>query len=67
MQYMPRCYKQDQLAVADRELLQFGHCELLWLEAGSWGRGPFRNPEEGEHPRLKAATKQQYWRCDCEH
>jgi hypothetical protein len=29
MQYMPRCYKQDQLAVADRELLQFGHCELL--------------------------------------
>jgi hypothetical protein len=27
-------------------------------EAGSWGRGQFGNPEEGERPPLKAATKQ---------
>jgi hypothetical protein len=29
MQSVPRCYKQDQLAVAVRELLWFGHCELV--------------------------------------
>jgi hypothetical protein len=30
---VPRCYKQDQLAV--QELLGFSHCELLLLEIGS--------------------------------
>jgi hypothetical protein len=28
-----------------------------WV-AGSWGRGEVGNPEKGERPRLKAATKQ---------
>jgi hypothetical protein len=32
---VPRCYKQDQLVVAVRELLRFSRCELLLLEAGS--------------------------------
>jgi hypothetical protein len=32
---VPICYKQDQLAVAVRELLGFSRCELLLLEAGS--------------------------------
>jgi hypothetical protein len=32
---VPRYYKQDQLAFAVRELLQFTRCELLLLEAGS--------------------------------
>jgi hypothetical protein len=27
-------------------------------ESGSWGRGEFGNPEEGERPPLEAATKQ---------
>jgi hypothetical protein len=35
MQSMLRYYKQDQLAVAVRELLGFSRCELLLLEAGS--------------------------------
>jgi hypothetical protein len=35
MRSVPRYYKQDQLAVVVRELLQFSHCELLLLEAGS--------------------------------
>jgi hypothetical protein len=34
------------------------HCELLLSEASSWGQGQFGNPEEGERPSLKAATKQ---------
>jgi hypothetical protein len=37
--------------------MDFSHCELLLLEAGSSGRGEFRNPEEDEYP-LEAATKQ---------
>jgi hypothetical protein len=45
----------------------FSRCELLLLEAGSWGRGQFRNPEEGEHPLLEAGTKQQQWRHGCGH
>jgi hypothetical protein len=32
---LPRCYNQDQLAVAVRELLGFSRCELLLLEVGS--------------------------------
>jgi hypothetical protein len=31
---------------------------LRVAEAGSWGRGQFGNPEEGERPPLEAATKQ---------
>jgi hypothetical protein len=41
-----------------RGLLQFSFWEPLLLEAGSWGRGEFGNPEKGECPPLKAATKQ---------
>jgi hypothetical protein len=41
-----------------RELLWHSSCELLLWEAGSWGQGQFRNPEEGERPPLEAATKQ---------
>jgi hypothetical protein len=62
---MTRYYKQDQIAVAVRELLEFRPCELLLLEADSWGQGEFRNQEEGEHPPFKAATKQRQWRHDC--
>jgi hypothetical protein len=58
MRSVPRCYKQDNLAAAVRELLRFGYCELLLLEAGSWGRGPFGNPQEVERSPLEAATKQ---------
>jgi hypothetical protein len=32
---LPICYKQDKLGVVVRQLLQFSHCELLLLEAGS--------------------------------
>jgi hypothetical protein len=64
MQSILRGYDQDQLAVTGRELLGFSHCELLLLEAGSWGWCQFRNPEEGERPLLEATTKQQQWRCD---
>jgi hypothetical protein len=56
---IPTCYNQDQLAAAVRELLGFSHCELLLLEAGSWGLGEFGIPEEGERLPLEAATKQQ--------
>jgi hypothetical protein len=35
VQSVPRCYNQDELAVAVRELLGFSRCELLLLEAGS--------------------------------
>jgi hypothetical protein len=52
-------YKQDQLAVAVREQLEFILSELLLLEAGSWGQGEFGNPEEGQRPPFEAATKQQ--------
>jgi hypothetical protein len=38
------------------ELVESCSCEK-W-EAGSWGQGQFRNPEEGEHPLLKATTEQ---------
>jgi hypothetical protein len=40
---------------AVRELLRFGHCELLLLEAGTRGWGLGRNPEEGERPSWEAA------------
>jgi hypothetical protein len=32
---VPRWYNQDQLALAVRELLGFGHCKLVLLEVGS--------------------------------
>jgi hypothetical protein len=66
-QSVPGCYNRDQLAVAIRELLGFSRCELLLLEADSWGRGQFGNPEEGERQPLEAATKQRQWRRGCEH
>jgi hypothetical protein len=53
---MPRCYKQDRLAVAVRKV-QFSRCELLLLEADNLGRGHVGNPEEGERLPLQAATK----------
>jgi hypothetical protein len=55
---VPRWYKQDNLEVAVRELLRFSRCKVFLLEAGSWARGQFGNPEEGGRPPLKAATKQ---------
>jgi hypothetical protein len=33
-------------------------CRCDKWEAGSWGRGQFGNPEEGQRPPLEAATKQ---------
>jgi hypothetical protein len=50
-----------------RELLRFSRCELLLLEAGSWGWGEFGKPEEAERPPLEAAIKQRRWRRDCGH
>jgi hypothetical protein len=64
---VPRCNKQDQLAVAVRELMGLSRCELLLLEASNWGRGQLGNPEEGERPPFEAATKQRQWRRDCGH
>jgi hypothetical protein len=68
MQSALRCYKQGQLAVAVSELvtglLWFSHCELLLLEAGSWGLGEFGKPQDRECPPLEAATKHWQWRCD---
>jgi hypothetical protein len=58
MQSVLRCYNHDQLAAAVRELLRFSRCELLLLEAGSEGRGEFRNPKEGEFLPLEATVKQ---------
>jgi hypothetical protein len=55
---VPRCYNQDQLAVAVRELLRFSRCVLSLLEAGSWGQGQFGILEEVERPPLEAASKQ---------
>jgi hypothetical protein len=40
-----------------RGLLGLSGFELLLLEAGSWSRGIFGNPEEGERSPLEAATK----------
>jgi hypothetical protein len=37
--------------------LEFNCCELLLLEAGSWGRAPFRNVEEEECPPLEVTMK----------
>jgi hypothetical protein len=65
-QFMQKCYKQDKLEITVRESLGFS-CELLLLEAGSWGREQFGNPEEGARPPLEAATKQRQWRRDFEH
>jgi hypothetical protein len=39
--------------------MRFSFCELLLWEAGSWGTGAHRDPEEGERPELEAATEQQ--------
>jgi hypothetical protein len=66
-QSVPRCFKQDQLAVVVRGQSGFSRCELLLLEAGSWGRGQFGNPEEGERSPFEVATKQRQWRRDSGH
>jgi hypothetical protein len=50
-----------------RGVLRFSPCEPLLLEAGSWGRGQFGNPEEGQRSPLEATTKQQKWRPGCGH
>jgi hypothetical protein len=64
---VPRCYKQAKLGVRSelvgklvsvRGLLGLSCCESLLIEAGSWRRGQFGNPEEGECPPLEATTKQ---------
>jgi hypothetical protein len=59
---MPKCYQQGQLAVAVSELenccgsvIANCCCEKLVAET----RGQFRNPEEGKHPPLEVAAKQQ--------
>jgi hypothetical protein len=31
---------------------------FVWEAAGSWGRGQFGNPEEGERPPLEAVTRE---------
>jgi hypothetical protein len=62
---VPRCYNEDKIAVAVTGALGLSRCELLLLETGSWGRGQFRNIEEGECPPLEAAIKQRQWRRDC--
>jgi hypothetical protein len=68
---VPIYNKQGQLAVevskSVRKQLWFSHCELLLLEAGTWGRRPFGNLEAGERLLLEAATKQRQWRRDCGH
>jgi hypothetical protein len=41
-----------------RRLLRYSICELLRLEAGSWGRREFGKPEQSDGPPLEAASKQ---------
>jgi hypothetical protein len=41
--------------------------KLRVAEAGSWRRGQFENPEEGESPQLEAATKQHSKDSDCKY
>jgi hypothetical protein len=48
--------------------LDFGaNSQLRAAETGSWGRGQFGNPEEGERPPLEAATKHRSEDRDWEH
>jgi hypothetical protein len=42
-------------------------CSCEKWEAGSWGQGQFRNPEEGEHLLLEATTKQGLVKTQCVH
>jgi hypothetical protein len=49
-------WRQPPVVVLLWESVQTYSCEK-W-EAGSWDRGQFGNPEEGERPPLEAATKQ---------
>jgi hypothetical protein len=39
------------------EVLRYSRCQLLLLEAGTWGRWHFANPEEEERPLLEAVTR----------
>jgi hypothetical protein len=41
--------------------------QLRVAEAGSWSRGQFREPKDGERPPLEAATKQSSDDRDWEH
>jgi hypothetical protein len=50
-----------------RELLGFGHCGPLLLEAGSWGWEQLGNLEARERLQLEATAKQRLWRRDCGH
>jgi hypothetical protein len=59
-------FPRQQLNIAKIEdfHMRSVRCELLLLEAGSWGRGQFGNPEEGERPPLEAAqleTARKQW------
>jgi hypothetical protein len=60
-----RCYKQDYIVarvserlVGEWELVKTAAGIQLLLEAGSSGKGQFRNPQEGEHPPSETDTKQ---------
>jgi hypothetical protein len=65
-QYWKRCFLRGPCREVG-EMLGFSRCELLLLEAGNRGRGQFGDPQQGEHPPLKAATKHRQWRRDCGH
>jgi hypothetical protein len=65
VQSVPRCYKQGKLGTAESWLVseldnRWGSVvvELLLSAAGTLSQRPFGNPEAGERPPLKAATKQ---------
>jgi hypothetical protein len=49
---------EDWVNQVARGLLGLNRCELLLREAGSWGRGYFGKPKEGERLPLEAATEQ---------
>jgi hypothetical protein len=54
--------ESDWVSELVRELLRFNRSELLLWEAGSWDRGQFGNPKEGERPPFEAATKQRLFK-----
>jgi hypothetical protein len=47
-----------ELSWMSQRTAEISRCELLLLETGSWGRGQFGNPEEGERPLLEASAEQ---------
>jgi hypothetical protein len=48
----------DRQSQCDFVVESFDSCSYEKWKAGSWGRGKFGNPEEGERPPLEAAAKQ---------